>query len=180
MIKLFGDPAATLATDNPVLGERQPGLETDTLRMKVGDGVTAWNDLPYFNEGSSIETVQIVTASLADGAQEQASINIGKAFHVLQIDSDAYCRLRLHKTGAAAVADAARTFSDRSFVGTQHKMICDVELTSGTGLTWVLSPAPLGHNADLPMTDEIYYTVDNGSGSTAVITIDVLVLILKR
>lgn len=181
MIKILGYPAATLAADNPLLGERQLGIETDTLRMKVGNGTDLWHDLPYIiGEGASIETVQIVTASLADGAQEQASLSIAKAFHVLEIDSDEYCRVRLYKTGAAAVADTARAFSDRSFVGTQHKMIIDTELTVGTGLTWVPSPAPLGHNADSPITDEIYYTVDNGSGGTAIITIDILVLILKR
>lgn len=32
---------------NPVLGPGEPGLETPTQRMKIGDGVTAWVDLPY-------------------------------------------------------------------------------------------------------------------------------------
>jgi hypothetical protein len=34
---------------NPILAEREPGIETDTLKMKVGNGVDAWNDLPYIN-----------------------------------------------------------------------------------------------------------------------------------
>lgn len=32
---------------NPVLPEGVEGYETDTRRRKVGDGVTAWNDLEY-------------------------------------------------------------------------------------------------------------------------------------
>lgn len=41
------DPAAQWASDNPVLYEGEMGHETDTGRSKMGDGVTAWNDLPY-------------------------------------------------------------------------------------------------------------------------------------
>lgn len=42
------------STANPVLGEREIGYEypsgglgTGIVKMKMGDGVTAWNDLPY-------------------------------------------------------------------------------------------------------------------------------------
>lgn len=45
--KIAGYPAADWAAANPVLLEREPGLETDTQLVKYGDGVTAWNDLPY-------------------------------------------------------------------------------------------------------------------------------------
>lgn len=38
---------AEWAADNPVLMERETGWTTDTRRVKLGDGVTAWNDLPY-------------------------------------------------------------------------------------------------------------------------------------
>lgn len=34
---------------NPVLKAGEPGLEKDTNKAKIGDGSTAWNDLPYFN-----------------------------------------------------------------------------------------------------------------------------------
>ena len=39
--------AAGFATANPVLGYGVTGLETDTGRIKVGDGVAAWAALPY-------------------------------------------------------------------------------------------------------------------------------------
>jgi hypothetical protein len=32
---------------NPVLMDRETGWTTDTRRVKLGDGLTAWNDLPY-------------------------------------------------------------------------------------------------------------------------------------
>lgn len=34
-------------TQNPILAEGEPGFEKDTQRLKIGDGVSHWNDLPY-------------------------------------------------------------------------------------------------------------------------------------
>jgi len=41
------DLAANWAAVNPVLSAGEPGYETDTKKMKVGDGATAWNSLGY-------------------------------------------------------------------------------------------------------------------------------------
>lgn len=41
--------AATWTSNNPVLLSGEMGLETDTNKFKVGDGVTAWNSLPYWS-----------------------------------------------------------------------------------------------------------------------------------
>ena len=42
---------------NLVLEAGQPGFVTDENRLKIGDGITAWNDLPYVGE-SSVVNVQ--------------------------------------------------------------------------------------------------------------------------
>ena len=47
MIQLRRDTAANWTSVNPVLGAGQPGVETDTRKVKVGNGVTAWNSLGY-------------------------------------------------------------------------------------------------------------------------------------
>ena len=39
--------ASDWVATNPQLGEGEPGFETDTGLMKVGNGTTLWNDLPY-------------------------------------------------------------------------------------------------------------------------------------
>lgn len=39
---------------NPVLAAGEPGFVVDENRMKIGDGSTAWNDLPYMGESSVI------------------------------------------------------------------------------------------------------------------------------
>lgn len=42
--------AARWAELNLVLEPGQPGFVIDENRLKIGDGVTAWNDLPYVGE----------------------------------------------------------------------------------------------------------------------------------
>ena len=46
-IQLRRDSAANWTAVNPVLAAGEPGLETDTGRLKYGDGVTHWNSLNY-------------------------------------------------------------------------------------------------------------------------------------
>lgn len=43
------DTAANFQLTNPILNLGEIGIETDTGKSKVGDGVTAWNILPYSN-----------------------------------------------------------------------------------------------------------------------------------
>jgi len=45
--------ASVWATNNILLKRGEPGYESDTGKMKIGDGFTPWNSLAYFNSGSS-------------------------------------------------------------------------------------------------------------------------------
>ena len=46
-IVLRNDLAAIWAEKNPVLRLGEMGIETDTNRIKIGDGKTAWKSLSY-------------------------------------------------------------------------------------------------------------------------------------
>lgn len=46
--------AARWAELNLVLEAGQPGFVTDENRLKIGDGITEWNDLPYVGEASVV------------------------------------------------------------------------------------------------------------------------------
>ena len=46
-ILLRNDTAARWTSENPVLGKGEIGVEIDTTKFKFGDGITAWNSLPY-------------------------------------------------------------------------------------------------------------------------------------
>ena len=57
-IKLRRDTAVNWTTNNPILAAGEPGLETDTGKIKYGDGVSRWNLLEHsggdnlINEGA--------------------------------------------------------------------------------------------------------------------------------
>lgn len=44
---------------NPILLEGQPAFETDTNRLKIGNGKSAYNDLPYIGEGDGKSAYEI-------------------------------------------------------------------------------------------------------------------------
>lgn len=48
-IQLRGDTAANWTAVNPVPKQREMCVEIDTNKLKLGDGVTAWNALAYFS-----------------------------------------------------------------------------------------------------------------------------------
>jgi len=68
-IKLRRDTAANWLAANPVLSLAEPGLETDTNKIKYGDGTSHWGDLPYAGSGTGNTLVNgSYTVSLeADG-----------------------------------------------------------------------------------------------------------------
>ena len=49
-IQLRGDSASNWTSANPVLADREIGLETDTKKLKIGNGSLSWNSLDYFVE----------------------------------------------------------------------------------------------------------------------------------
>lgn len=42
---------------NPILRVGEPGYVTDTARLKIGDGITPWNDLPFNDSSEEIKTL---------------------------------------------------------------------------------------------------------------------------
>ncbi len=56
---------------NPVLSHGEPGCELDTHQLKVGDGNTAWNDLPYVGtyNGPTVDTDLSEYVKFADLAE---------------------------------------------------------------------------------------------------------------
>lgn len=61
-IKLRRDTSANFTSKNPVLGVGEPAYETDTKKLKIGDGTTAYNSLEYFSSGGGGSTN--ITATL--------------------------------------------------------------------------------------------------------------------
>jgi hypothetical protein len=55
-IQLRRGTAALWTASNTLLGQGEPGYETDTGKLKIGDGVTTWGSLPYYGIGETGET----------------------------------------------------------------------------------------------------------------------------
>ena len=47
IIQIRRDTASNWTTANPILALGEMGAETDTSKIKIGDGVTAWASVPY-------------------------------------------------------------------------------------------------------------------------------------
>lgn len=58
-IQLRNDTASNWTSADPTLAAGEIGIETDTSKLKLGDGTTAWSSLGYF-EPSSLETLSDV------------------------------------------------------------------------------------------------------------------------
>ena len=67
-IRLRRDTSNNWSTNNPILKVGEPGLETDTRKLKFGDGVTSWNNLQYsgidINDSVVLENIDDRVAGL--------------------------------------------------------------------------------------------------------------------
>lgn len=90
-IQLRRDTAANWTSANPVLASGQPGVETDTIKIKIGDGATAWNALGYLS--ASVASIVGITGTKAqfDAAVTDGDISYVGHTHA-QADVSGDCR----------------------------------------------------------------------------------------
>jgi hypothetical protein len=65
-IQLRRDTAANWTSSAAVLAQGEAGLETDTGKVKFGDGTTAWASLPYFSNSFTVSQITDLTATAAE------------------------------------------------------------------------------------------------------------------
>jgi Major tropism determinant N-terminal domain len=58
--------AADWVSANPVLSAGEPGFETDTNLLKIGDGITSWIALSYL-DSSVLGGYPVLFSNLSDG-----------------------------------------------------------------------------------------------------------------
>jgi len=75
-IQLRRGTASAWNLANPVLAEGEMGVETDTSKFKIGDGISAWNSLSYgFSADITYETLN------ANGDVGAGSAQVAKGDH---------------------------------------------------------------------------------------------------
>ena len=75
--------STVFATQNYVLRDGQIGVESDTGKMKIGDGVTEWADLEYVPlAGGDVADLPVVDAAAAQaGTDETPGLVSAKVLH---------------------------------------------------------------------------------------------------
>jgi len=75
ILQLRRGTAALWTSANPILAQGEEGYETDTGKMKIGDGITAWASLPYGGPTGPASTQ--VLESYGDGSDGNVTISSG-------------------------------------------------------------------------------------------------------
>ena len=85
-VKVKRATAARWASQNPVLAAGEIGYETDTRKMKLGDGTSSWTQLSYLvadgtgtggGSGGQVATIRIGTVTTLRYNQNATVVNSG-------------------------------------------------------------------------------------------------------
>lgn len=104
--RIVSDTAIAFAGSNPILLKGEIGIEIDTGRQKYGDGVTAWDTLPYntVREGdvkAPIDSLQVVAADIQSKVTTQR--DVGTQLLALQQQANSLLQQILVKLDAPKV-----------------------------------------------------------------------------
>lgn len=93
------DQAAVWTSVNPILLDGEVGIESDTRSFKVGNGVSSWNDLPYYLTSSAVRgqaskmtdgTISGLTQGVYKGTGLTATFDSATAFGMSLGSSDLF------------------------------------------------------------------------------------------
>jgi len=73
IIQIRRDTAANWTSANPTLAQGELGLETDTLKVKAGDGSTAWTSASYLIDTGGYAAYSDATANFTGTLQNNGS-----------------------------------------------------------------------------------------------------------
>ena len=73
LIQIRRDTAANWTSANPILAQGELGAETDTDKIKIGDGTTAWSSLDYLIDTGGYVAYSDTTANFTGTLQNGGS-----------------------------------------------------------------------------------------------------------
>ena len=136
------DTAANWTSNNPTLAAGEIGFETDTKKLKIGDGTTAWTSLAYAIGSVSLTSGVTGTLPIANGGTN----------------------LTTYTTGDVVYASATNTLSKLG-IGSTGQILT----VSGGIPSWAAAPITLPTQTG---NSGKYLTTDGTNASWATITTD--------
>ena len=142
-IQLRRDTSTNWTRNNPVLALGEPGLETDTLIVKYGDGSSSWNNLQYANLNSLSD---FTTTNLIEGSNLYFNnnrvyanvVNIGFAT-VGYVNNELLLKANITDLTTDFITEAtrqyytdARVYSNVSIIGYAYNDFVNVSISSLT------------------------------------------------
>jgi hypothetical protein len=132
-IQIRRGTAAEWTSANPTLAAGEIGLETDTRKIKFGDGSAAWSSLSYLNPGDIDELSQdAVNAALTMGSGLTKSYNDGSNTLTLSLDTGVVATL----TGVQTLTNKTISLANNTVTGTLAEFnaaVSDANLASLAG-----------------------------------------------
>lgn len=176
-IKLRRDTSSTWDAKNPTLAVGEPGFETDTGRLKIGNGTDPWMDLPYLSgEGGSPVVMEDIDDRVADllVAGDRITLTYNDNLNSLTISSDPTYDAAVDWTGNHTLADGTRYLvNDLVYVsGRLYKANYENEsMPVSSTLYWTDVGPGYRLNIDGRDIPNIPYPVDTVNGQTGTVNI---------
>jgi hypothetical protein len=157
-IQLRRDTAANWTSVNPVLANGELGIETDTLKAKVGNGSATWSSRPYMN---------VTPADLAELAQDAVNDSFVAGVALTKTYNDALNTITvdLDNTAVTAGSYGSTTKIPTFTVDQQGRLTAAGEANVATNLS--IAGDTGTDTVDL-LTDTV--TVVGGTGITSAVT----------
>lgn len=154
-IRLRRDQSANWTSVNPVLAAGEAGFELDTRLLKIGDGVTAWNNLPYHSAQLTI-------------ADDDSTINTFNSSKTLKIVGAG--TVTTNFTGDTLTITSNQASEGIIFVGDDSTgtQIADgetIKIEGGSGITTAMVGDVMTISGESTATSNVLYVAKTGSDS---------------
>ena len=141
MIQIRRDTASNWTSANPILAQGELGAETDTSKIKIGDGTTAWASVPYLIDAGDYLTAtstNTLTNKTITGVKET---KVAMGANNIDLSAGNYFTYTLSGAQTLTVSNVASSGSVSAFI---------LEVTNGgsaalsyfSGVTWAAATAP--------------------------------------
>jgi len=128
------------------------------------------------SSGAARGTDALTTASIADLVETTGVWDIGYSTALLMsLQANKACRVRLYTTAAARTSDSGRGLGTDPTAGTG--VLCEYVFASASTLGG--EPPVILRNGDGTPTNEVYYAIQNRSGSTGTVTVTATLLAME-